>query len=144
MVKRDADGHAVGHYVVTEISRLPRAEMPEEPDARAMLRVQICGMMLQNLKLEPRNDWRIVLAAVEQDWRALELTSDYLKGDEGIVFAAVCQNALALKWASNNLRQDKQFVLSLVNNDGKGHGEALEYASADCKADIEIVSLTTK
>lgn len=81
-----------------------------------------------------------MLAAVEQDNRALAYASYALKGDREIVLAAVKQNALALQYASVALRGDREIVLAAV----KQNGWALQYASVALKGDREIVLAAVK
>ena len=46
-----------------------------------------------------------ILAAVEQDWHALEHADPSMKKDRDVVLAAVKQNEAALKYADESLKK---------------------------------------
>lgn len=56
------------------------------------------------------DDREIVLAAVQEDGRALEFVDERFKDDREIVLAAVQQNGWALEYASERLRDDDDIV----------------------------------
>ena len=61
-----------------------------------------------------------MLAAVEQDGRALQYASAELRSDRKFVLAAVKQDGRALEYASAELRSDREIVLAAVEQDGHG------------------------
>ena len=77
----------------------------------------------------------IVLAAVQQNGKALEYASAELKSDKEVVLAAVQQNGHALEYASAELKNDKEFVLAAVQQ----YGCSFCYASVELKSDKEFV-----
>ena len=76
-----------------------------------------------------------MLAAVEQDWGALEYASLELQADREVVLAAVRQLGGLLKYASPELRADREVVLQAVRQ----NGWALKHASPELRADREVV-----
>ena len=81
------------------------------------------------------SDRELLLAAVQQNGRALEYASAELKADREVVLAAVQQYGYALEYASAELRADREVVLAAVQQNGR----ALCYASAELRADGEVV-----
>ena len=61
--------------------------------------------------------------------------SDNLRNDPEIVLAAVNQNGRALQHASGKLQNDREIVVAAVNQDRR----ALDYASAELRNGPEIV-----
>jgi hypothetical protein len=59
------------------------------------------------------NDQEVVLAALEQDGRALQFASEGLKAYQYIILAAVRKNGLALKHAPA-FQTDKEVVFQAV------------------------------
>lgn len=57
-------------------------------------------------------DWRVVMAAVQQDGDALEFAADELKKDREVVTAAVQSRGSALKHAHSSLHRDKMLLLT--------------------------------
>ena len=64
-----------------------------------------------------RSDKDVILAAVNQDGRALRFASEELQSDREVVLAAVNQHGYALKFASEEFRSDREVVLAAVNHD---------------------------
>jgi len=91
------------------------------------------------LKCYPRfaDDKEVVLEAVKNEGRALELASDALRSDREIVLAAVATDGWtsALQYASDAVRADRDIVLAALAT----HGDALQYASDALRADRDIV-----
>eukprot|EP01047_Picozoa_sp_COSAG01_P036451 COSAG01_NODE_2847_length_6983_cov_7.853574_8_plen_624_part_00 len=81
------------------------------------------------------SDKEVVLAAVAQSGRALEVAAEELRGDKEFVLAAVAQDGTAMAFASKELRCDRDVVLAAVAQDGT----ALGSASAELRADKEVV-----
>jgi len=52
-----------------------------------------------------------VLAAVRQDWQALEWASAPCRSARPIVVAGVAQDSMALKWAEDELLEDETFAV---------------------------------
>jgi hypothetical protein len=64
------------------------------------------------LNWESRDDKEVIMAAVTQDGKCLQLASVALRGDKEVVLAAVTQNGCALRYASAALLGDRCFVLA--------------------------------
>ena len=77
----------------------------------------------------------MVLAAVAEDGRALEYTSNALQDDQEVVLTAVVQNERAFRYASGVLRDDPEFVLAAVARNGC----ALRYVSNTFRDDRAVV-----
>ena len=77
----------------------------------------------------------VVMAAVQQNGKALMFASPMLQADRGVVLAAVEQNGKAFYFAHCDMKTDKAFVLEVV----KRHGLALKWADASLQADREVV-----
>ena len=58
------------------------------------------------------------IAAVVEDWTALELMSEAMKGDKDVVMAAVTEDDEALLFASKELHSNKEFILDAVKQQG--------------------------
>ena len=61
-----------------------------------------------------QQDYDVVMAAVQEDGRALEYTPPSLQGNPAIVHAAVLNDGFSLKWASADLKANKDLVLSVM------------------------------
>eukprot|EP00947_MAST-08B_sp_MAST-8B-sp1_P005531 g5531.t1 len=126
-------------------------------------RIYEYGAFLAQLKV--REEGRGVLAAVKQDWRALEVADSKYKKDPKVVLAAVTHFGCALQFADEELKKDPKVVLAAVKQNGhalqyadpklkkdpvivlaavKQHGHALEYADPEWKKDREIVLAAVK
>ena len=81
------------------------------------------------------NDREVVLAAVNNDGRALGFASDNLRNDRDVVLAAVRDYGYTLLFASPEIRAERDVVLAAVNN----YGRALLFASDELRADKELV-----
>ena len=86
-------------------------------------------------QIGPAEVKEIMLAAVNQNGRALKYAPAELKKDKDFVLAAVNQNGRALWFASAALQNDKEIVLAAVNQDGR----TLRFASAALKNDKDIL-----
>ena len=115
------------------------------------------GPALQQVPAELRNDKEVVLAAVQQDGRALKYASDALRSDAEVALAAIEAHGLALSYT--DLQHDKKFVQLAINQNVKvlkhlvfspfykemvmmavrQDGNALRHASRKLKNDREIV-----
>jgi len=83
----------------------------------------------------------VVLAAVQQDGKALQFAPIHLRGNRTIVLAAVTNAGQALKHASSNdpnLRDDKDVVLTAVQRDES----AYRFASDTMKGDLDVALAT--
>ncbi len=106
---------AIGNWVATIVTKSSGSRTIEEPVADGIV-----------LEAGLQGDRERVLAAVKQNWRALQSASTELKGDREIVLEAVKQNGYPLFYASAALKGDREIVLEAV----KKNGEALRHASA--------------
>ena len=86
---------------------------------------------------ELKNNPEVVMAAVRQNYHALEYASEELKSDSKIVMAAVKQYHQALQYASDEIKSNFEFVKKVVNLNGL----ALRFASDELKNNPEIVML---
>jgi hypothetical protein len=120
----------------------PEESRPKEPQTNQftpaeqdiLLQLKTGFRILKNYHdLCERHDF--MLAAVQQDGRALEYASADLRADREIVLAAVQENGYALEYASADLRADREIVLAAVQQDGY----VLQYVSDDLRADRDIV-----
>mmetsp|Transcript_24832 Transcript_24832/g.45566 ORF Transcript_24832/g.45566 Transcript_24832/m.45566 type:complete len:200 (-) Transcript_24832:29-628(-) len=75
------------------------------------------------------------LAAVKQDWLALQSAAKSHKGDKEIVLEAVRQDGAALQFAADSCKRDREVVLAAV----KQHWRALEHAAAMWRSDRDVV-----
>ena len=82
-----------------------------------------------------RNDFEVVMKAVNRNGRNLQFASKSLKKDREIVMAAVQKTGTALDYASKELKNDREIVMVAV----RSSGYALQYASKQLKNDREIV-----
>ncbi len=144
-------------------SMVSRWDMPH-PDSRCEAG-RLCGHCLRHAPAEAQADREVVLDAVRQDGRALPYASADLRAGREVVLVAVRQDGRAWTKASadlkvypeivleamphddggrvspdalittDNLRADREVVLEAVRN----RGFALEFASADLRADSESV-----
>mmetsp|Transcript_24713 Transcript_24713/g.45287 ORF Transcript_24713/g.45287 Transcript_24713/m.45287 type:complete len:216 (-) Transcript_24713:64-711(-) len=82
-------------------------------------------------------DRKRMVAAVKQDWLALENASEELQNDREIVLAAIAVDGLALCYASSKLQSDREVVLAAVANNGL----SLWYAAEHLRSDRAMVLL---
>jgi hypothetical protein len=82
-----------------------------------------------------QNEKRIVLVAVQQNGLALQYASKKLQGEREVVLAAVRQNGLALQYADDFFKNDKEIGFSAIRQ----NGWALQYVSKELKDDVEAV-----
>jgi hypothetical protein len=101
--------------------------------------VQQDGRALEFASDERKADRAVVLAAVQQDGRALEFAAPALQAEYGIVLAAVQQDGMALKYAAPALQAEYGIVLAAVTQCGL----ALEFASEELMENHEITSTAT-
>jgi hypothetical protein len=92
------------------------------------------GMLLEYVSQDLQNDWKVVLAAInqnklalqfatrkavlnilEKDGMLLEYVSQDLQADKDIVLAAIKQNEMALQYVSPDLQNDWEVVLAAIN-----------------------------
>ena len=90
------------------------------------------GMALAYASRKLQNDRDVVLAAVANNWRALQYATYQ---DDEVVMAAVIKNWKALEYASDEMKKYKEVVLAAVNQSGL----ALQYASVEMKEHKEVV-----
>jgi len=82
-----------------------------------------------------RGDRDVVLAAVSQDWHALEFAAEAFHADTEVVTAALEQSGAALQFASATLKAEHATVLQALARDGT----ALRFAMKRLRADFDIV-----
>ena len=102
--------------------------------AAALDKVTVNGMTLGAFAALHDNK-RVVMAAVQQNGKALMFASRRLTSDGEVVRAAVAQNGKAFYFASAELRCDKDFVLETVRTNGL----ALKWASWWLRRDRDVV-----
>jgi len=76
-----------------------------------------CFKSIAFLALVPLGDplyWSatVILAAVQQNGRALQFADDSFKRDRDVVLAAVQQNGRALQFADESFKRDRDVVLA--------------------------------
>ena len=76
-----------------------------------------------------------MLEAVKQDYYALEYASEEMRSNPAVILEAIKQNGFALVYASEDLKANSEFMLEAVKQDYY----ALEYASEDLKANLEFM-----
>merc|ERR1712224_258424 len=81
---------------------------------------------------EMKKNEQFVLAAVQQNGRALMFASEEMKKNEQIVLAALQQDGCALQFASEEMKKNEQIVLAAVQQDER----ALLYAPSRIRAEI--------
>ena len=81
----------------------------------------------------------MVLAAVEQDGRALQFASDEVRGDFEVVLTAVEQCGRALKFAAEELRRNKVIALAAVQQDAG----AISLLPPQLRQDWQILRVAT-
>ena len=84
---------------------------------------------------ELKNNPEVVMAAVRQNYHALEYASEELKSNPEFMLEVVKQNGLALEYASEELKSDSKIVMAAV----KQYHQALQYASDEIKSNFEFV-----
>ena len=95
-------------------------------------------------------DREVVLAAVQQDSKALQYAAEELKKDREFVLAAVQQNGYwALQYAAEELKKDREVVLAAVQaavqkNYCGDSDPALQFAAEELKKDREVVLAAVK
>ncbi|CAK0827177.1 unnamed protein product [Prorocentrum cordatum] len=126
-------------------------------------RVRGDGRQLRHAPAELRADPEVVLAAVRQNWSALQCATEEVRNDRdvgGVGLTAVRENANVLWYASHALRGDREFVLEALRHNVaafpcvstalradrdmvlaavRESGEVLRFASAQHRADREVV-----
>ena len=95
----------VAKKVLKQSGSLSKEE--QEYKNQTLQRVRKTGLWLK-FATGLKADRDIVLAAVEQDGRALEYAAKSLKADRGLVLAAIKQSGQALVWASKELQEDQE------------------------------------
>ena len=100
-----------------------------------------------------RNDFEIVLAAVEQDPASLRFASASMVSNEDIVLAAIhatceesclsCEKHFSLRYASQDLRCDSDLVLEATLYGDTFCGDhdlhaALRYAATELRSDVDF------
>ena len=96
---------------------------------------QARGGSVQMCSATRDSDREKLLAAVQQNGRALYYASAELKADREVVLAAVQQYGHALCYASAELQADREVVLAAVRQDGG----AFCYASAELQRDDAVL-----
>mmetsp|Transcript_7544 Transcript_7544/g.16624 ORF Transcript_7544/g.16624 Transcript_7544/m.16624 type:complete len:336 (-) Transcript_7544:8-1015(-) len=129
-----APRQASGRLEAGQASTLPKRA--SKAWLKAMEAVSWDGRDLESLS-SFQDDRDIVLAAVRQDWRAIEFASERLQHDRHIMLEAVSQRwgGEALQYAPSHLRGDRDLAATAVKQDG----QALQYVSDMLRADREIV-----
>lgn len=101
------------------------------------LKVKANGLRLGNAPGFLRSNKELVLAAVQQDGRAIRHASPILQGDKAVVVAAAQENPIALRHACYSLlRADRNFMMLAVQLDGL----VLKEASPHLQDDVELVT----
>jgi hypothetical protein len=98
-----------------------------------MAAVQNQGKALQFASPELRRDKELVMVAVQHGF-ALKYAAPILCADKEVVMAAVKHLSIELQYALVELRRDKEVVMAAVQQ-----GEALQFASPEMQADKEVV-----
>ena len=82
----------------------------------------------------------LVLSAVTEVGRLLELASAKLRGDRDVALAAVTQDGSALEFASEAMRGDRGVVLAAVEHSGTewGTDSALRFATRQPRGDLGV------
>lgn len=93
-----------------------------------------CGLALEHVCSEFRDDDEIVLVAVRHTGAALQFASGRLKRHRQVVLAAVSNDGYALSYASEDLRDDHHVVCRAVAQCGK----ALQFASRRLRDDPDV------
>merc|ERR1712125_87662 len=79
----------------------------------------------------------MIMAALTQKGEALRVArvvSEEMKGDRELCMAAVAQNWRALEWASQEMKGDRELCMAAVAHDWR----ALELVSKEMKGDREL------
>mmetsp|Transcript_43138 Transcript_43138/g.99388 ORF Transcript_43138/g.99388 Transcript_43138/m.99388 type:complete len:216 (-) Transcript_43138:121-768(-) len=76
-------------------------------------------------------DRKKMVAAVTQDWLALETASEEVRNDREVALAAIAVDGLALRYASSNLQSDRDVVLAAVASNGLSLWYAAEHLRSD-------------
>lgn len=84
----------------------------------------------------PCNDLDIMRVAVEQDPLALQFASDSLRKNAPLVCKALQRNGLLLEEVHEDLQADREVVMAAVTENGL----ALEFASCSLTSDREVVA----
>ena len=95
--------------------------------------VRLDGRALARASERLKDDWDVVLAAVQQYvWAALDNASDRLKDNGDFMRAAVQENSSAVVYASDRLKDNRDFMLVAVQKNVRA---ALDNASDRLKDD---------
>ena len=84
---------------------------------------------LKDAPKEVKNNEAIVMAAVKQDWKAIQYAGEEMKNNEAVVMAALKQSWQALQYASEAMKNNEAIVMAAMKQDSG----ALEHASEELK-----------
>merc|ERR1719199_2006950 len=96
-------------------------ESVDRPEA--LRKARIDGMWLAEA-IEFQNDKEIVLAALEQNPKALQVTS--LLDDREVVLAAVRRDGMMLEFADESLRRDHEIVCTAIRSNPRARRFAID------------------
>ena len=80
------------------------AELQNDLKIRTIANVRKNGHLLKDAPEEMKGDRELCMAAVAQDWKALEWAGEEMKGDRELCMAAVAQDGRALNFVSKELK----------------------------------------
>jgi hypothetical protein len=97
-----------------------------------------------------KNNFKIILKAVNDNGLLLKYASKRLKNNFRIVFAAVMNNGHSLEYSSKRLQNNKEIVIAAIqsskpkNIDYEDNNMALKFASSKLRDDEEIIMIAIK
>ena len=100
-----------------------------------MKAVNAAGIALNYASERLKNNKDIVLAAMRNQAWSLKAASEELRSDATIILEAIKSDIRNLQFASSKLKNDYHFILQVVNM----QGAALQYASKDLKQNLDII-----
>ena len=80
------------------------------------------------------------MAAVAQNWRALQYCSEERKSDRALCKVAVSQNGMLLKDLPEEMKGDRELCMAAVAQ----NGHAIKLVSKTMKEDVAIVRVAVK
>ncbi|MGB4984221.1 MAG: DUF4116 domain-containing protein, partial [Erysipelotrichaceae bacterium] len=103
-------------------------------EEEALTLVSLNGILLENLT-DFQNNRKVVLNAVDKNWRALEFASESLKNDIAIALRAIKISDEAWLLIGDDLKNNKEFASKVASIDGMSLG----FMNDDFKNDEDIV-----
>lgn len=100
-----------------------------------MKAVNAAGIALNYASERLKNNKDIVLAAMRNQAWSLKAASEELRSDATIILEAIKSDIRNLQFASSKLKNDYHFILQVVNM----QGAALQFASKDLKQNLDII-----